>query len=146
MAETPVSKPLRPRASFGNTSKAPAIQQGKVTLSGERRSPSRRVEPGAAITSPDAASEDDEVEGEVGHGGGGCQADRLAEPLQEDRREHGEDHERDEDRVVAEHGMEEWILDGVLGGVGGRQGHRDHEVGGGKTEQDQDEGLALPAR
>ena len=30
MTDTPVSKPLRPRASFGNTSKAPAISIGKL--------------------------------------------------------------------------------------------------------------------
>ena len=144
MTETPVSKPLRPRASFGNTSTALRDQQREVALRGERGAPAgeqRRVRDHLQR----AAAEDDEVEGEVGHGGGRGQADRLVEPLQEDRREHGEDRERDEDLVLAEHGLEERILDGVLGGVGGRQRHRDHEVGGREAEQDQDEHLALPA-
>ena len=36
------------------------------------------------------------------------------------------------------------VLDDVRGGVGGRQGDRDHEVGGDEAEQHQDEQLALP--
>jgi hypothetical protein len=47
--------------------------------------------------------------------------------------------------VLAQDGVKERILDGVLGRIGGRQRHRDHEVGGRKTEQRQDEHLALPA-
>ena len=42
--------------------------------------------------------------------------------------------------------LEVRVLDQVGGGVGGRQGDGDHEVGGGETEQDQDEELALPER
>jgi hypothetical protein len=144
MTETPVSKPLSPRASFGNTSTAPAISRGKLPCaSSAERQPASRA--GFAITSRAPRPRTTRVEGEVGQRGGRRQADRLIEPLQEDRREHGEDRERDEDRVVPENGLEEWILDGVLGGVGGRQRHRDHKVGGSKAEQNQDEPLALPA-
>ena len=144
MTETPVSKPLRPRASFGNTSTAPADQQGDIALHRERGAPvgeQRRLRDDLHR----AAGEDDEVEEEIGHRGEGGEADGLVEPPQEHCREHGEDREGDEDLVLAEHGMEERILDGVLGGVGGRQRHRDDEVGSREAQQDEDEPLALPA-
>ena len=37
------------------------------------------------------------------------------------------------------------ILNGVLGGVGGRERHGDDEVSGRKTQQDKDQQFALPA-
>ena len=121
-----------------------AISSEKSALRGERGAPVVSSA-GCVITSHDAAPEHDEVQGEIRHGGGGGQADRLAEAPQEDRREHDEDRERDEDLVLAEHAVQERVLDRVLRGVGGRQRHRDHEVGGGEAEQDEHEDLALPA-
>ena len=119
--------------------------QREVALRGERGAPvreQRRVREHL----PGPAPEDDEVQGQVGQGGRGGEADRLLEALQEDRGEHGEDRERDQDLVVAEDAGEERVLDRVLGGVGGRQRHRDHEVRGREAEQDEHQHLALPAR
>jgi hypothetical protein len=50
MTETPVSNPLNPRASLGNTSKAPAISSGKLPSAAiAERQPASRA--GFAITS-----------------------------------------------------------------------------------------------
>ena len=140
MTVTPVSKPLRPKASFGKHQQGARDQQRKIALRRERGAPvgkQRRVRHDL----PGAAPEHDEIESEVRQSGRSRQADCLVESFQEDHGEHGEDRERDEDLVLAEHRMQERILDGMLGGVGCRQRHRDHEVRGRKAEQDQDEQL-----
>ena len=56
-----------------------------------------------------------------------------------------EDGECHQDLVFAEDLVEKWILDGVLGGVGRRQRHRDDEVRGCETKQHEDKRLALPS-
>ena len=48
--------------------------------------------------------------------------------------------------MLGENHVEKRVLDGMLGGVGRGQGHRDHEVRGGKPEQHQHQRFALPAR
>jgi hypothetical protein len=52
--------------------------------------------------------------------------------------------QRDPDLVAVQDVRDQRVLQDMGGGVGGRQGDGDDEVGGHKTEQDQDEELALP--
>jgi len=59
-----------------------------------------------------------EVQGEVGHGSSGRKTNGLREPFQENSAKHSEDHERHEDLALAQHRMQERILNGMLGGVG----------------------------
>jgi hypothetical protein len=62
---------------------------------------------------------------------GGCrQADGLPESLKENGTKNGKDNDCDQDLTLADYGMEERILNGVLRGVGGRECHCDHEICG----------------
>jgi hypothetical protein len=55
-------------------------------------------------------------------------------------------HQRDADLMPVQEPGDQRVLQDMGGGVGGREGDRDDEVGGHETEQDQDEQLALPPR
>jgi hypothetical protein len=94
---------------------------------------------------PDATPQHYQAQGEVRHGSSGRKANGLPEPFQKNCGEYREDRERDQDLVVTEHRLEERILDCVLGGVGRRQRHRDHKIGGREAKQDQDEHFPLPS-
>ena len=50
------------------------------------------------------------------------------------------------DLMITEDAVEERVLDRVLGSVGRGQRHRDDEVRGRKTKQDEHQQLATPAR
>ena len=70
--------------------------------------------------------------------------DGLLEALEEDRPQQGDQGQGDGDLVAVEEARGEGVLDDVGGGVGGRQGDGDDEVGGDEPEQGEDEELALP--
>jgi hypothetical protein len=86
----------------------------------------------------------DEVEGQVS----GHQPDRDPDGLGEAPEEHPaqqrDQHQRDRDLVAVQDAGDQRVLQHVGGGVGGREGDGDDEVGGHKAEQHQHEELALP--
>ena len=71
--------------------------------------------------------------------------DGVAETLQEDDAQDEEQQHRDQHRMSQPRGGER-VLDEVCRGVGSRQRDGDHETGGGKAQQTQDDDLALPSR
>src|SRR4029453_18382951 len=68
----------------------------------------------------------------------------LTKALEEDGSERREERERHDDAVI-DPMWDEWVLDDVLGRVGGGQRHGDDVVGGGESEQAEDERLAFPS-
>jgi hypothetical protein len=88
----------------------------------------------------------DRVESQVDHHQADGDADRLGEPLEEHPAEQRDQDERDGDLMALEGRRPERVFVDVGGGVGGRQGHGDDEVGRREAEQDEHEEFALPVR
>jgi len=91
----------------------------------------------------EGAAERHQVEQQVGHAKGRRHPDRLPEAHQEDDRQR--DQQGDQQALVAGPGVQQRVLDRVLGGVRGREGDGDDEVGGGEAQQDQHQDLGGPA-
>jgi len=91
-----------------------------------------------------AVADDDGVQEQVHGHEGDRDADGLLEALEEDRPQQGDQHQRDCDLLAVQEMRGEGVLDDVGGGVGGREGDGDDEVGGHEAEQGEDEELALP--
>ncbi len=70
-------------------------------------------------------------------------ADGLLKSFQKNGTKDGEQDEGD-GHLAAHPGRREGVLHDVRGGIGGGERHGDHEIRGGKAEQDQDEDLAAP--
>ncbi len=100
---------------------------------------------GVAQEKPESRQDDDDVQREVDGDDRNGEADRLAEPFQEDRTERREQQQRQRHGVV-QPVRRERILDDVRGGVRGRQGDRDDESSCSESEQAQDQRLAAPSR
>ena len=96
MTATPVSKPERPSASFGKTSRAtPIIANDVAVLGGQRRGPVGDDMPlGDHV--PEADDHDHDVERQVDAHQDDGDADRLQEALEEHRAEQGEQDEGDQ--------------------------------------------------
>ncbi len=116
-----------------------------AVLGGERVRPVGHDSRGAEDV-VEAGDDDDHVEREVDGNQDDGQPDRLAEALEEDAAEQGDQHQGDDHLLAGQGAVQVRVLDQVGGGVGGRQGDGDHEVGGREAEQREDEQLALPER
>ena len=103
-----------------------------------------QLRPGGDLA--ETAPEHDEAQPEVRDGDDSGHPDRPPEPEQEHDGQQGEEYQGDPDLRVAEEGVQVRVLDGVLGGVRGRQRHGNDEVRGREPEQDEHEELAAPAR
>ena len=144
MTATPVSKPDMPSASLGKTSSAtPTIASGEEcwAVIASHQLP---ITTGCASTCQAEVAEDHHVECQVGCRRADGDADRLAEALEEHRAQGGEQHQRDPQVRAVQQRRGEGVLHDVRGGVGGRQGHGDHEVGGGEAQQHQHQELPGP--
>src|SRR4030095_17061713 len=94
-------EPAEPEGELREYEHRARDQQRKAALGGKGGAPvaeERRVREHFEH----AASEHDDVQEEIGHGGRGGQADGLVESLQEYRGQHREDTERDEALVLSE--------------------------------------------
>ena len=83
--------------------------------------------------------DDDEDRGDAHH---------LGVALEEHRPQEQQEHHRHDDLVVGPRGGvpgEDRVADEMRRGIGGGERLRDHEVGGGKTDQHEDADLSLPA-
>ena len=141
---TPVSKPERPSARRGKTSRARAEHPQRVAeLAEEGLLPAHdHARLRRDVQQPGAG--DDQVQQQVdGHQQDG-DPDRLAEALQEDRPQDGHQHEGDQHLLPVQDRRGEGVLQDVRRGVGGGEGDGDDEVGGDEAEQDEDEELAPP--
>jgi hypothetical protein len=87
-----------------------------------------------------------EIEGEVDGDQPDRDPDRLGEALEEHPAQQCDQEQRHPELVALEEARDQRVLQDMGGGVGGREGDGDDEVGGHKAEQDQDEELALPPR
>ena len=122
------------QGELGKHQQSTGDQQRKIARRGQRGMPSGK-QIRVCHDLPGAAPKHDDIEREVRQSGRSRQADRLAEALQKNQGEHREDHEGDEDLALTKDGMQKGIFDRVLGCVGCRQRHRDHEICGRETEQ-----------
>ena len=97
---------------------------------------------------PQPAGDDQERQPEEDDDEDRGDAHDLGVALEEHRPEEQEEHRRYDDLIVGPGRgapCEERIADEVRGGVGGGERLRDHEVGGGEANQDEDPDLSLPA-
>jgi hypothetical protein len=88
----------------------------------------------------------DKVEGQVDGDEPDRDADGLGEALEEDPAQQRDQEQRDRDLLAVQEAGDQGIFQDVGGGVGGREGDGDDEVGGHEAEQGQDEELASPPR
>jgi hypothetical protein len=90
--------------------------------------------------------DDHEVEAEVDGDQPDRDPDGLGEASEEDRGQQRDEEQGDADLVAFQDAGHEGVLEHVGGGVGGRQGDGDYEVGGHEAEQRQHQYLARPPR
>jgi hypothetical protein len=140
MTATPVSNPDRPRASLGKTIRATAAA---AVAGGQQLLPvHHQLRVGDQVL--EGHGDDDEVECQVGGDEPDRDPDRFGEPLEEDPAQQCDQHQRDAHLMTVQDVRDERVLQDMGGGVGGREGDGDDEVGGHEAEQYEHEELALP--
>ena len=139
---TPVSKPDRPRAS-GEDHQGHRDHRQRAGVVGSQQVAPVGDHLGVGHDVLQGDHDHHQVEGQVDGHQGDRDPDGLGEPLEEHGAEQGDQDQRDQDRLVLDETGRIGVLQHVGGGVGRRQGDRDHEVGGHEPEQGEHEQLAL---